>query len=90
MQKLAELGDTDSAPSVAARHNVSKVQLSVPPHDSDVHHYAQRHRANKKERNQIIRDAFHLGGHSQTAIALAFGLSSSTVSRVVMAHEKGR
>ena len=90
MQKLAGLDDTDSAPSTAARHNVSKVQLSAPPRDSGVHHYALRHWADKKERNQNISDAFYRGGHSQTAIVLAFGLSSSTVSRVVMAQEKGR
>ena len=90
MQKLAGLGGADSAPSAAAYNNVSKVQLSAPPRDSDVHHYAQRGCANNKERNQHISDAFYQGGHSQTAIALAFGLSSSTVSRVVMAHEKGR
>lgn len=86
MQQLAGLGDAASAPSAAARHNVSKVQLSAPRRDSDVHHDAQRHYADIKERDQNISDAFYQGDHSQAAIALAFGLSSSTVSRVVMAH----
>ena len=39
--------------------------------------------------NQNIADAFYQGGHSQTAIALAFGVSTSTVSRVVAEFERG-
>lgn len=89
MQKLAGLDDIDLARSGAGHHNVSEVHLSAPPRDSGLHTYAQRASANKIERNQNISDAFHQGGHSQIAIALAFGVSSSTVSRVVMSLGKG-
>ena len=41
------------------------------------------------ERNQSMVSAFYQDGHSQTAIALAFGLSSSTVRRVVMVYKNG-
>ena len=41
----------------------------------------------KAERNQNIANAFYQGGHTQTAVALAFDLSSSTVSRVVKEYE---
>ena len=41
----------------------------------------------KAERNQNMPNAFYQGGHSQTDIASAFALSSSTVSRVVTEYE---
>ena len=43
----------------------------------------------KEERNQNIANAFYQGGHSQTAIALAFDISSSTLSRVIKGYENG-
>jgi REP element-mobilizing transposase RayT len=90
MQKHAGLDAANAASSAVTRNNVSKVHLSAPSRDSDVHHYARRSSTNKQERNQNISDAFHQGGHSQTAIAVAFRVSTSTVSRVVMGYEKGR
>jgi transposase len=42
----------------------------------------------KEQRNQNIADAFYQGGHSQTAIALAFEVSTSTVSRVIVGYER--
>ena len=44
----------------------------------------------KTERNQNIANAFYQGGHTQTAIALAFDVSTSTVSRVIKEYENGR
>jgi DNA-directed RNA polymerase specialized sigma subunit len=41
----------------------------------------------KAERNKKIAQAFFEGGHSQTAIARAFEVSGSTVSRVILTHE---
>lgn len=69
--------------------NVSKIHTSAPTHDSDLKRYADKKFASKDQRNQNMADAFYQGGHSQTAIALAFGVSSSTVSRVVMGYGKG-
>ena len=43
----------------------------------------------KKQRNPNIADAVYPGRHSQTAIALAFGISASTVSRVVTGLARG-
>jgi transposase len=45
--------------------------------------------ASKDQRNQNIANAFYQGGHSQTAIALAFRVSTSTVSRVVADYGRG-
>ena len=90
MQQHAGLDATGSGPSSGTRSNVSKVHQSAPPLDSDVRTYAERKAENKAARNQNIADAFYQGGHSQTAIALAFGVSSSTVSRVVMGYENGK
>ena len=89
MQKQAGLEAGNSPASTVARNHISKTHLSAPARDSDVQTFARRKWANKKERNQHINDAFHQGGHSQTAIALAFAVSTSTVSRVVMESEKG-
>ena len=43
--------------------------------------------SSKEERNKNVANAFYQGGHTQTAIALAFEISSSTVSRVVKGYE---
>ena len=90
MQKLAGLGDSQSPSQARGRKaNVSKIHTSAPPRDSDVMRYAALAFATKDERNQNMANAFYQGGHSQTAIALAFKVSSSTVSRVVMGYENG-
>ncbi len=90
MQKLAGLGDPLSPSQARGRKaNVSKIHTSAPQRDSDVMRYAALAFATKDERNQNMANAFYQGGHSQTAIALAFKVSSSTVSRVVMGYEKG-
>jgi hypothetical protein len=78
-------------PSEHRPANVSKVQLSAPSLDCGIAHFTHLAKAasHKAQRNQIIADAFYQGGHTQTAIAQAFGVSSSTVSRVILAAEKG-
>ncbi len=70
------------------KSNVSKIHKSAPPLDSDITRYATKVCGNKAQRNQNMADAFYQGGHSQTAIAQAFGVSGSTVSRVIMGYEK--
>jgi putative transposase len=82
--------DAAAAPGDGGKPQVSKVHLSTPVHDRDLQAYASRRTANKAQRNQNIADAFHQGGHSQTAIALAFKVSTSTVSRVVIGREQGK
>ena len=67
--------------------NISKIQSSAPARDRDVKRFASIKYSTKAERNQTIANAFYQGGHTQTAIALAFDLSSSTVSRVVKEYE---
>jgi putative transposase len=89
MQEHAGLEAGASAPLAVARRNVSKFHLSTPARGGDVRTYAGRKWASRKERNQNICDAFHQGGHSQTAIAVAFDVSTSTVSRVVAEFGKG-
>ena len=88
MQKHAGL-DAQSAntPGVRRKANVSKIQSSAPALDSDIRRYAGIQHKSKTERNQNIANAFYQGGHAQTAIALAFDVSSSTVSRVIKAFE---
>ena len=70
--------------------NVSKIQSSAPARDSNIERYVAAKHNTKAERNQNIANAFYQGGHSQTAIALAFALSSSTVGRVVKEYENGK
>lgn len=90
MQKHAGLGGANpAAPARGRKANVSKIHTSAPTHDSDLKRYADKKFTSKDQRNQNLADAFYQGGHSQTAIALAFGVSSSTVSRVVMGYRKG-
>jgi putative transposase len=71
------------------KQGLSKIQTSAPPRDHNVQHYAKRTQTTKAMRNQNIAQAFYQGGHTQTAIALAFGVSSSTVSRVIKEYEDG-
>ncbi len=64
--------------------NVSKIQASAPPLDGSIKRFVTpAAMENKASRNQAMVDAFRIGGHSQTAIAEAFGVSGSTVSRVI-------
>ena len=75
------------------RRKVLYGQLS--PHrcsakNNDVMRYARSAFTTKEARNQNMADAFYQGGHSQTAIALAFNVSGSTVSRVVLRYEPGK
>ncbi len=87
MQQLAGLDST--APGSSPRKaQVSQIHTSAPPKDHDVQRYAAMKTLSKEQRNQNIADAFYQGGHSQTAIALAFGVSTSTVSRVVADYER--
>lgn len=71
-------------------HGVCKVHLAVPSHDDDLRRRAAAARAvaDKAERNLCVASAFFDGGHTQTAIAIAFGLSASTISRVVQAFSR--
>lgn len=70
--------------------NLSKIQSSAPQPDSDIERFARLQPVTKAERNQNIANAFYQGGHSQTAIAQAFRVSGSTVSRVIKALEDER
>jgi putative transposase len=90
MQSHAGL-DAQSANSPGTRRkaNVSKIQSGVPPRNSDIKRYSDIKYTSKAERNQNIAAAFYQGGHTQTAIALAFDISSSTVSRVITEFENG-
>ena len=90
MQKQAGLETANPVSQASGRKsNVSKIHTNIPTHDSDVKRYAAMKFTSKDQRNQNIVNAFYQGGHSQTALALAFGISSSTVSRVVMGYENG-
>ena len=85
MQKHVGLDPQSPMPKA----NISKIQSSAPALDSDIQRFASVKHRTKAERNQNIANAFYQGGHTQTAIALAFDLSSSTVSRVVKEYENG-
>ena len=76
----AQNPDKQGAPRKA---NVRKIQSSAPALASDIKRYTAIKHNTKAKRNQNIAHAFYQGGHTQTAIASAFDLSSSTVSRVV-------
>ena len=69
--------------------NVSRIHTSAPSRGRDLQHFVAMKSASKDQRNQNIANAFYQGGHSQTAIALAFRVSTSTVSRVVADYERG-
>ena len=91
MQKHAGIDQTGEPANMRrGRPNVSKIHSRAPVGVSDLHGYARMIAKDKDERNQNIANAFYQGGHSQTDIALAFGVSSSTVSRVVAGFERGR
>ena len=92
MQKLAGIDSAGPATiergqkirqSASQKPSISKIHTSAPVHEGDLKRYAAMKTTSKDQRNQNIADAFYQGGHSQTAIALAFGVSTSTVSRVV-------
>ncbi len=74
------------APQRAAQ--VSRIHASAPAKDSDLQNYAKLKAQTKEERNQHIANAFYQGGHTQTAIAIAFKVSTSTVSRIVADYER--
>jgi putative transposase len=75
--------------------NLSKVQSTAPPLDWPIERYVDQANgaennplsatAQKARRNQAMQNAFFKGGYTQTAIATAFGVSGSTVSRIVQA-----
>jgi putative transposase len=87
MQSKAGIG---SSPANASGHaaQVSRIHTSAPQRDGDVKSYAAIKTITKDQRNQNIANAFYQGGHSQTAISLAFGVSTSTVSRIVADYER--
>ena len=88
MQNMAGLAALPTS-ARAPKAQVSRIHTSAPPRDVDLQQYTAIPFPNKQERNQSIANVFYQGGHSQTAIALAFGVSSSTVSRIVLEYERG-
>lgn len=91
MQQHAGLdAQSPNRPGVRRQANVSKIQSNAPALDSDIRRYANIKHKSKAERNQNMTNAFYQGGHTQTAIALAFDVSGSTVSRVIKEFENGR
>ena len=90
MQKLAGLdaAPTPGQPTKRQTNNISKIHTTAPQKDSDVMRYVRTPFASKAMRNLSVIDAFYKGGHSQTAIAIAFKVSSSTVSRILLRHEQ--
>jgi putative transposase len=90
MQSMAVLDIHNEAKKTTAhKPGLSKIQTSAPPNDQHVQHYAKLAQTHKAMRNQNIAQAFYQGGHTQTAIAQAFNVSSSTVSRVIKEYEDG-
>ncbi len=87
MQSKAGVG---SSPANARGHTaqLSRIHTRAPQTGSDIKQYSTIKTITKDERNQNIANAFYQGGHSQTAISLAFGVSTSTVSRVVADYER--
>jgi transposase len=61
----------------------------MPTRDSDIERFARIKLDAKAQRNQNTVNVFYQAGHSQKAIALAFDVSSSTVSRVIKQVENG-
>lgn len=88
MQQHAGLGADPEPAGRLTRHSVSKAHQNAPARGASLLTYARGPHADKVARNQAIAEAFFQGGHSQTAIAQAFGVSSSTVSRVVNGVEQ--
>jgi transposase len=62
--------------------------MSAPAKDSDLQNYAKLKAHNKEARKQHIANAFYQGGHPLTAIAIAFEVSTSTLSRIVADYER--
>jgi transposase len=62
--------------------------MSATTKDSDLQNYAKLKAHSKEERNQHNANAFYQVGHTQTAIAIAFEVSTSTVSRIVADYER--
>lgn len=92
MQKLAGYGGNDGAGTPKQRgrkSNLSKIHTRAPKGERSPQHYAALKTTDKAQRNQNMADAFYQGGHTLTDIAHAFGLSLSTVSRVVDGFERG-
>jgi putative transposase len=88
MQSVAGIEPAGQAKKSAAdKTGLSKIQTSAPPKDQHVQHYAKLAQNSKAMRNQHIAQAFYQGGHTQTAIAQAFHVSSSTISRVIKEYE---
>jgi putative transposase len=87
MQSKAGIG---SSPANARGHaaQISRIHTSAPKRGGEVKRYAAIKTTTKDERNQNIANAFYQDSHSQTAISLAFGVSTSTVSRVVADYER--
>jgi putative transposase len=71
---------------------LKRIQASAPPREHRIERYVPKaaQGTSKAERNQAIANAFYKGGHAQTAIAAAFGVSGSTVSRVIQEYENQR
>jgi aryl-alcohol dehydrogenase-like predicted oxidoreductase len=89
MQKKAGLNTAAASPAARGhKAQVSQIHTSTPARESDLQRYAKLKAQTKEQRNQNIADAFYQGGHSQTAIALAFEVSTSTVSRVIVGYER--
>ena len=86
VQRMQEKTEPGSDPR-QSRHGVCKIHLAAPSPEDDLKRRATvaRVAADKTMRNACVAQAFFEGGHTQTAIAIAFGLSASTVSRVVRA-----
>ena len=90
MQKHAGLDAKNPNKETPRRKaNISKIQSSAPALFSNINRFAGIKHHTKQEQSQNIANAFYQGGHSQTAIALAFDISSSTLSRVIKGYENG-
>ena len=79
----------DLTPGPGPDRTASDPGTASAPLDSDIRRYLNLKHKSKAERNQNIANAFYQGGHTQTAIALAFDVSGSTVSRVIKEFENG-
>ena len=89
---VTHLNAATTTPATKQRsENLSKVQSSAPALDCGIEHFVRQAIAGEgtSARNQAMVDAFFKGGHTQTAIAQAFAVAASTVSRVIKASEGG-
>ena len=69
--------------------SISKIHITAPVHGGDLERYAARKTTRQDQRNPNIADAVYPGGHRQTAIAPACGISSLPVSHVVAGLARG-